>query len=167
MFKNILGIGVIGALAYFFFQQKKRLVEFLRVNYKDIAIDSKATNISQIVFNLKLNLDNPTSGTVIINEIVGVIEYQDARLASFNSTDNFTISPRTSKDVIIKVKITTFGVIGSFIKIISSDEPIVFNIKGYIGTNFGKVDYEEEQAVNADFDAIKDIFNIRPKRRYT
>lgn len=166
MFKNILGIGVFGALAYFFFQQKKRLVEYLRVNFKDIAIDSKATNISQIVFNLKLNLDNPTSGTVIINEIVGVIEYQDQRLASFNSTDNFTITARTSKDVIIKVKLTTFGLVGTLIKIIGSDEPIIFNIKGYIGTNFGKIDYEEEQAVNADFEALKDIFKLSPGKRY-
>lgn len=85
--KTILGL-TIGAGALYFFSKKISLAKNAQFSLEKISINWKKKFI-----NLVLGVNNPTSGTITINSILGTLRVNANDIATVESNTSITVKP--------------------------------------------------------------------------
>jgi LEA14-like dessication related protein len=137
----IIGIAAAAAAAYYFLTGKKTAIENLIVKPLDIAIDSKKSNIFQLVFNLKLKFTNNSNFSVKVNTIDVDILINNNIIGDIQKNLPFVIPPNKTEIVTIELSVKNLSIIQTVIKIIANNEKLKAGVQGNITTDLGKVNF--------------------------
>jgi LEA14-like dessication related protein len=140
----IFGILAAAGAAFYFLRGKKDLVNQLEVNIIDLKFDrqkSREQLFLMLFFNVKLKLNNPTPGTLLIKQIYIEIYVDGKKAGKINKTDNFSIQANSNTIVNFTAQVLTVNLADSLIRVIQTGENFQLRTVGYIETSFGRVPF--------------------------
>lgn len=163
---NPLGVAAAAFIALKLFS-KAKAVEDLKFKLKDVAIDSKNTNIKQIAFVVRLYVTNPNkSESIEFNGFAGVLALNDIPLAKVTlgkktkNGENVRFPAGETKTLVIPVVIdnlqgiiSVYSFIASILKM-KTDTPVYER-------SFGKISLKGEvQALQLNF-PVETYFDLK------
>lgn len=83
----LLAAGLIGYAAF----QVNELIDKLQYKFTGISIIKKETNVYSTALELKMDLINPTEGSIKVNYIKGSVWVNNSHIADFSYSKPFTI----------------------------------------------------------------------------
>lgn len=144
--KLILGLLAGAGAFYYFLQGKKAAIEDLLIEPVDIAID-RASNIRKLIFNLKLQINNPSKFVVKVKNIDLDLKVNNKTISNFNSNSVLNLPANSNKIYNIKISVNNFIVITTILEVLA-DKNIVAAVTGDITTDLGKVDINFTKEIN-------------------
>lgn len=137
--KKLLLPGLLlgGFVAYL--MAKKRALQNLLLNVLDIAINSKKTNIRQVVFNVKFSAENRENIGVTINKINLRLFANNVPVADFNRTVLIQVGPNETKELNAEIIIGNLSLVTSLIQILTSGNAPVMEVRGNVVTDLGTI----------------------------
>ena len=144
--KLILGLLAGAGAFYYFLQGKKEAIEDLLIEPVDIAID-KSSNIRKLVFNLKLQIKNPSKFVVKIKNIDLDLSVNNKTISNFNSNTVLSLPANSNKIYNIKISVQNLTVVLTILEILN-DKNIIAAITGDITTDLGKIDINFRKEIN-------------------
>jgi LEA14-like dessication related protein len=124
-----------------------KLVNQLKVLFKDIT-GFKIAGTS-VVFNLRLDLINPSQTGLKIYSISADLNFNGQKIATPYMLQPVTISPQSSSIITIPVSITGPDVLTAILGALNSKaKGIVMDYSGYVNSNFGTI------PINGSFNLI-------------
>jgi LEA14-like dessication related protein len=144
--KLILGLLAGAGAFYYFLKGKKGAIEDLRIEPVDINID-KESNFRKLVFNLKLQINNPSKFIVKIKNIDLDLKVNNKTISNFNSDTILSLPANSNKIYNIKISVNNLTVITTILEILA-DKNIVAAVTGDITTDLGTVDINFTKEIN-------------------
>jgi LEA14-like dessication related protein len=144
--KLILGLLAGAGAFYYFLQGKKGAIENLEIEPVDIAID-KASNFRKLVFNLKLQIKNPSKFVVKIKNIDLALKVNNKTISNFNSSSVLSLAANSNKIYTIKISVQNLTVVLTILDLLDKKN-IVAAIEGDITTDLGVVDINFKKEIN-------------------
>jgi LEA14-like dessication related protein len=144
--KLILGLLAGAGAFYYFLKGKKGAIEDLRIEPVDINID-KESNFRKLVFNLKLQINNPSKFIVKIKNIDLDLKVNNKTISNFNSDTILSLPANSNKIYNIKISVNNLTVITTIFEVLA-DKNIVAAVTGDITTDLGTVDINFEKEIN-------------------
>jgi LEA14-like dessication related protein len=144
--KLILGLLTGAGALYYFLQGKKGAIEDLQIEPVDIAID-KESNFRKLVFNLKLQIKNPSKFVVKVKNIDLDLKVNNKTISNFNSNSVLNLPANSNKIYNIKISVNNFTVITTILEVLA-DKNIVAAVTGDITTDLGKVNINFTKEIN-------------------
>jgi LEA14-like dessication related protein len=108
--KLILGLLAGAGAFYYFLQGKKGAIEDLQIDPVDIAID-KESNFRKLVFNLKLQIKNPSKFVVKIKNIDLALKVNNKTISNFKSNSVLSLAANSNKIYTIKISVQNLTVV--------------------------------------------------------
>jgi LEA14-like dessication related protein len=142
----IFGILAAASAAFYFLRGKKDLVNQLEVNIIDLNFDRKKSAeqlFLMLFFNVRLKLNNPTSGTLLIKQIYIVLYVDGKKAGTINKTDDFSIKANSNTIVNFTAQVLTANLADSLLRVIQTGENFQLRAQGYIETSFGRIPFEK------------------------
>jgi LEA14-like dessication related protein len=144
--KLILGLLAGAGAFYYFLQGKKGAIEDLQIEPVDIAID-KESNIRKLIFNLKLQIKNPSKFIVKVKNIDLDLKVNNKTISNFNNNTVLSLPANSNKIYNIKISVNNLTVITTILEVLA-DKNIVASITGDITTDLGTVDINFTKEIN-------------------
>jgi LEA14-like dessication related protein len=144
--KLILGLLAGAGAFYYFLQGKKGAIEDLQIEPVDIAID-KESNFRKLVFNLKLQIKNPSKFIVKVKNIDLDLKVNNKTISNFNNNTVLSLPANSNKIYNIKISVNNLTVITTILEVLA-DKNIVASITGDITTDLGTVDINFTKEIN-------------------
>jgi LEA14-like dessication related protein len=144
--KLILGLLAGAGAFYYFLQGKKGAIEDLQIDPVDIAID-KESNFKKLVFNLKLQIKNPSKFIVKVKNIDLDLKVNNKTISNFNSNTVLSLPANSNKIYNIKISVNNLTVITTILEVLA-DKNIVAAVTGDITTDLGTVDINFTKEIN-------------------
>lgn len=144
--KLILGLLAGAGALYYFLQGKKGAIEDLLIEPVDIAID-KESNIRKLVFNLKLQIKNPSKFVVKVKNIDLLLRVNNKIISNFNSNSVLNLPANSNKIYNIKISVNNFTVITTILEVLANKN-IVAAVTGDITTDLGIVNIDYTKEIN-------------------
>jgi LEA14-like dessication related protein len=144
--KLILGLLAGAGAFYYFLQGKKGAIEDLQIEPVDIAID-KESNWRKLVFNLKLQIKNPSKFVVKIKNIDLALKVNNKTISNFNSSNVLSLAANSNKIYTIKISVQNLTVVLTILDLLN-EKNIVAAIEGDITTDLGVVDINFRKEIN-------------------
>lgn len=144
--KLILGLLAGAGAFYYFLKGKKGAIEDLRIEPVDINID-KESNFRKLVFNLKLQINNPSKFIVKIKNIDLDLKVNNKTISNFNSDTILSLPANSNKIYNIKISVNNLTVITTILEVLA-DKNIIAAVTGNITTDLGTVDINFEKEIN-------------------
>jgi hypothetical protein len=118
---GLLVLGVLGGGAYYYFKSAKK-VSNLSISLAGLKLDSKATNISETVFNCNLAVYNPGTQDVKFTSFIGNVFTEDGktRLANIDTAASVAkIAARSTTNIPVRFVISNSAALQQFIPTIA------------------------------------------------
>jgi LEA14-like dessication related protein len=144
--KLILGLLAGAGAFYYFLQGKKGAIEDLQIEPVDIAID-KESNFRKLVFNLKLQIKNPSKFVVKIKNIDLALKVNNKTISNFKSSSVLSLAANSNKIYTIKISVQNLTVVLTILDLLD-EKNIVAAIEGDITTDLGVVDINFKKEIN-------------------
>jgi LEA14-like dessication related protein len=144
--KLILSLLAGAGAFYYFLQGKKGAIEDLQIEPVDIAID-KESNFRKLVFNLKLQIKNPSKFVVKVKNIDLDLKVNNKTISNFNSNTVLSLPANSNKIYNIKISVNNLTVITTILEVLA-DKNIVAAVNGDITTDLGTVDINFTKEIN-------------------
>jgi|688.fasta_scaffold242401_2 LEA14-like dessication related protein len=144
--KLILGLLAGAGAFYYFLQGKKGAIEDLQIEPVDIAID-KESNFRKLVFNLKLQIKNPSKFIVKVKNIDLDLKVNNKTISNFNSNTVLSLPANSNKIYNIKISVNNLTVVLTILDLLDKKN-IVAAIEGDITTDLGVVDINFKKEIN-------------------
>jgi LEA14-like dessication related protein len=144
--KLILGLLAGAGALYYFLQGKKGAIEDLLIEPVDIAID-KESNFRKLVFNLKLQIKNPSKFIVKVKNIDLDLKVNNKTISNFNSNTVLSLPANSNKIYNIKISVNNLTVITTILEVLA-DKNIIAAVTGDITTDLGTVDINFTKEIN-------------------
>jgi LEA14-like dessication related protein len=144
--KLILGLLAGAGAFYYFLQGKKGAIEDLQIEPVDIGID-KESNFRKLVFNLKLQIKNPSKFVVKVKNIDLDLKVNNKTISNFNSNTVLSLPANSNKIYNIKISVNNLTVITTILEVLA-DKNIVAAVTGDITTDLGTVDINFTKEIN-------------------
>ena len=144
--KLILGLLAGAGAFYYFLQRKKEAIEDLLIEPVDIAID-RASNWRKLVFNLKLQIKNPSKFVVKVKNIDLLLKVNNKIISNLNSNSVLNLPANSNKIYNIKISVNNFTVITTILEVLA-DKNIVAAVTGDITTDLGTVNIDYTKEIN-------------------
>jgi LEA14-like dessication related protein len=144
--KLILSLLAGAGAFYYFLQGKKGAIEDLQINPVDIAID-KESNFRKLVFNLKLQIKNPSKFVVKIKNIDLALKVNNKTISNFNSSSVLSLAANSNKIYTIKISVQNLTVVLTILDLLD-EKNIVAAVTGDITTDLGTVNINFTKEIN-------------------
>jgi len=144
----------IAAAAYVFYRNFKGFSQTYRITVGRIKFNSRATQANaflRAIFDINLNITNPTNFTGNVQAVKLNVILNDKILGSINQTVKINIPAQNTVIIPVQVGVSTLNIydnISNAIKALSNQEPLNFQIIGTVITNYGTVNINEIATVN-------------------
>lgn len=132
---SLLGTGL--AIKELF--KKKSLKDHLEFNIevKDVKMD----NITPVI-NLRIEILNPSPGSITVNSIGGIANFEGSKVADIFTNQKVTINPRTKMGIVLPVRLSVVGVALSLLTGVKSKKKDL-DIDITFFTTIGEVAYKQ------------------------
>jgi len=137
MNKLLLGLAAAAGVAYIFLKGKKESLENLLFNPIGIAINKAKTNFFRLVFNFKLQVNNPGTFAVNIQSIDLDVLVNGKVISNFTKELPISIEPKESKILEIEIAIQNLTVIETILEVINNKGKITVTLQGTVLTDLG------------------------------
>jgi len=147
MNKLLLGLAAAAGVAYIFLKGKKESLENLLFNPIGIAINKAKTNFFRLVFNFKLQVNNPGTFAVNIQSIDLDVLVNGKVISNFIKELPISIAPKESKILEIEIAIQNLTVIETILEIINNKGKITVTLQGEVLTDLGKANINYTKSI--------------------
>jgi LEA14-like dessication related protein len=147
MNKLLLGLAAAAGVAYIFLKGKKESLENLLFKPIGIAINKAKTNFFRLVFNFKLQVNNPGTFAVNIQSIDLDVLINGKVISNFTKELPISIAPKESKILDIEIAIQNLTVIETILEIINNKGKITVSLQGEVITDLGKANINYTKSV--------------------
>jgi len=147
MNKLLLGLAAAAGVAYIFLKGNKDSLENLIFNPVGIAINKAKTNFFRLVFNFKLQVNNPGTFAVNIQSIDLDVLVNGKVISNFTKELPISIAPKKSKILEIEIAIQNLTVIETILEIINNKGKITVSLQGEVITDLGKANINYTKSI--------------------
>jgi LEA14-like dessication related protein len=147
MNKLFLGLAAAAGVAYIFLKGKKQSLENLLFNPIGIAINKAKTNFFRLVFNFKLQVNNPGNFSVNIQSINLDVLVNGKVISNFAKELPIIIAPKESKILEIEIAIQNLTVIETILEVINNKGKITVTLQGEVITDLGKANINYTKSI--------------------
>jgi LEA14-like dessication related protein len=147
MNKLLLGLAAAAGVAYIFLKGKKQSLENLLFNPIGIAINKAKTNFFRLVFNFKLQVNNPGNFAVNIQSIDLDVLVNGKVISNFTKELPISIAPKESKILEIEIAIQNLTVIETILEVINNKGKITVTLQGEVLTDLGKANINYTKSI--------------------
>jgi len=147
MNKLLLGLAAAAGVAYIFLKGKQQSLENLLFNPIGIAINKAKTNFLRLVFNFKLQVNNPGNFAVNIQNIDLDVLVNGKVISNFYKELPISIEPKESKILDIEIAIQNLTVIETILEIINNKGKITVTLQGEVLTDLGKANINYTKSI--------------------
>jgi LEA14-like dessication related protein len=147
MNKLLLGLAAAAGVAYIFLKGKQQSLENLLFNPISIAINKAKTNFFRLVFNFKLQVNNPGNFAVNIQSIDLDVLVNGKVISNFTKELPISIAPKESKILEIEIAIQNLTVIETILEIINNKGKITVTLQGEVLTDLGKTNINYTKSI--------------------
>jgi LEA14-like dessication related protein len=147
MNKLLLGLAAAAGVAYIFLKGKKQSLENLLFNPIGIAINKAKTNFFRLVFNFKLQVNNPGTFAVNIQSINLDVLVNGKVISNFTKELPISIAPKESKILDIEIAIQNLTVIETILEVINNKGKITVTLQGEVLTDLGKANINYTKSI--------------------
>jgi len=146
--KKILLIGGGLALVYYFYNAQT-FGKYVKARFSGLQFDlnrTKANLFTQIWFNVKLQVLNPSNFGVAIKAVSIDILYNGRKIGTVEKLGETLLKPYSENNFEVPAAIPTFSIFGTVqnaINALTNKTPINLNLQGVIVTNSGTVEVNE------------------------
>jgi LEA14-like dessication related protein len=147
MNKFLLGLAAAAGVAYIFLKGKKQSIENLLFNPIGIAINQAKTNFFRLVFNFKLQVNNPDTFAVNIQSIDLDVLVNGKVISNFAKELPISIAPKESKILEIEIAIQNLTVIETILEVINNKGKITVTLQGEVITDLGKANINYTKSI--------------------
>jgi LEA14-like dessication related protein len=147
MNKFLLGLAAAAGVAYIFLKGKKQSIENLLFNPIGIAINKAKTNFFRLVFNFKLQVNNPDTFAVNIQSIDLDVLVNGKVISNFAKELPISIAPKESKILEIEIAIQNLTVIETILEVINNKGKITVTLQGEVITDLGKANINYTKSI--------------------
>jgi LEA14-like dessication related protein len=147
MNKLLLGLAAAAGVAYIFLKGKKQSLENLLFNPIGIAINKAKTNFFRLVFNFKLQVNNPGTFAVNIQSIDLDVLVNGKVISNFTKELPISIAPKESKILDIEIAIQNLTVIETILEVINNKGKITVTLQGEVITDLGKANINYTKSI--------------------
>lgn len=147
MNKLLLGLAAAAGVAYIFLKGKKQSLENLLFNPISIAINKAKTNFFRLVFNFKLEVNNPGTFAVNIQSIDLDVLINGKVISNFAKELPIIIAPKESKILDIEIAIQNLTVIETILEVINNKGKITVTLQGEVLTDLGKANINYTKSI--------------------
>jgi LEA14-like dessication related protein len=147
MNKLLLGLAAAAGVAYIFLKGKKQSLENLLFNPIGIAINKAKTNFFRLVFNFKLQVNNPGTFAVNIQSIDLDVLVNGKVISNFTKELPISIAPKESKILEIEIAIQNLTVIETILEVINNKGKITVTLQGEVLTDLGKANINYTKSI--------------------
>ena len=147
MNKLLLGLAAAAGVAYIFLKGKKQSLENLLFNPISIAINKAKTNFFRLVFNFKLQVNNPGTFAVNIQSIDLDVLVNGKVISNFTKELPISIAPKESKILEIEIAIQNLTVIETILEVINNKGKITVTLQGEVLTDLGKANINYTKSI--------------------
>jgi LEA14-like dessication related protein len=147
MNKLLLGLAAAAGVAYIFLKGKKESLENLLFNPIGIAINKAKTNFFRLVFNFKLQVNNPGTFAVNIQSIDLDVLVNGKVISNFTKELPISIAPKESKILDIEIAIQNLTVIETILEVINNKGKITVTLQGEVLTDLGKANINYTKSI--------------------
>jgi len=147
MNKLLLGLAAAAGVAYIFLKGKQQSLENLLFNPIGIAINKAKTNFFRLVFNFKLQVNNPGNFAVNIQSIDLDVLVNGKVISNFTKELPISIAPKESKILEIEIAIQNLTVIETILEIINNKGKITVTLQGEVLTDLGKTNINYTKSI--------------------
>lgn len=147
MNKLLLGLAAAAGVAYIFLKGKKQSLENLLFNPIGIAINKAKTNFFRLVFNFKLQVNNPGTFAVNIQSIDLDVLVNGKVISNFIKELPISIAPKESKILEIEIAIQNLTVIETILEVINNKGKITVTLQGEVLTDLGKANINYTKSI--------------------
>jgi LEA14-like dessication related protein len=147
MNKLLLGLAAAAGVAYIFLKGKKQSLENLLFNPIGIAINKAKSNFFRLVFNFKLQVNNPGTFAVNIQSIDLDVLVNGKVISNFTKELPISIAPKESKILDIEIAIQNLTVIETILEVINNKGKITVTLQGEVLTDLGKANINYTKSI--------------------
>jgi len=140
--KNLIIPGLLIGGLIAFLTAKKRAMQNLILNILDIGINSKKSNIRELVFNVKIEANNQENLPVVIKRINLNLFANQSIIANFNRSVNLTVLPNEEKEFFIEIRLNNLSAVSTIISALAAGEAPELTVKGTVLTDLGTITIE-------------------------
>lgn len=140
--KNLILPGILIGGLIAFLAAKKRAMQNLILNILDIGINSKKSNIRELVFNVKIGANNQENLPVVIKRINLNLFANQSIIANFNRSVNFAVLPNEEKEFFIEIRLNNLSAVSTIITALAAGQTPELTIKGTVLTDLGTITVE-------------------------
>lgn len=143
--KKIIGISVLSLLAIALLNKlknKKAALENFKIGNLELQINtarSKQAFWTKLFYKLKIEIVNDETESIDLLGLNLDIFFRNIKLANLNKKSSIKIEPNSSKVIEIESYIVSINIITSIVEYLADQKDIVFNVKGYLESNVGKL----------------------------
>ena len=140
--KNLILPGILIGGLIAFLAAKKRAMQNLILNILDIGINSKKSNIRELVFNVKIGANNQENLPVVIKRINLNLFANQSIIANFNRSVNLAVLPNEEKEFFIEIRLNNLSAVSTIITALAAGEAPELTVKGTVLTDLGTITVE-------------------------
>jgi LEA14-like dessication related protein len=140
--KNFILPGILIGGLIAFLAAKKRAMQNLILNIIDIGINSKKSNIRELVFNVKIGANNQENLPVVIKRINLNLFANQSIIANFNRSVNLAVLPNEEKEFFIEIRLNNLSAVSTIITALATGQTPELTVKGTVLTDLGTITVE-------------------------
>lgn len=137
--KNFIVPGIIIGGLIAFLMAKKKALENIMLQIIDIGINSKKSNIKELVFNVRFMAENLENVPVTVKKINITLYANNSPISTYKKDTSLTVLPQENKDFFVEMKLNNITAVSTIITAIAAGKAPELNVKGTVTTDLGNI----------------------------